>query len=143
MHRAVGCPGAGQGVRPTAVRPDKNRCKGPCTWCSPALSQGQLALNTQSLWCFPRPEKTPFILIRENLLRSLSVCLYSELLKALKIIVHTKKLGTIFFDLIIAHTNTVPLLRISCICLRHYNPLLCVTIPISYASVTDLQPGLV
>lgn len=54
-----------------------------------------------------------------------------------------KEIRDNFFDLIIAHTNTVPLLRISCICLRHYNPLLCVTIPISYASVTDLQPGLV
>lgn len=121
MQCAVGCPGAGQGFNPTAVRLDKNCCKGPCTWCSPAPSQRPLALNRQSLCCFPRPEKTPFILIRENLLRSLFVCLYSELLETLKITAHTRKVGSIV-DLIISRTNTVTLLRISCICLRHYNP---------------------
>lgn len=109
----------------------------------PSTKPGAAGLEYTEPLVFPKTRKNTFHSDQGNLLRSLSVCLYSELLKALKIIVHTKKLGTIFFDLIIAHTNTVPLLRISCICLRHYNPLLCVTIPISYASVTDLQPGLV
>lgn len=109
----------------------------------PSTKPGAAGLEYTEPLVFPKTRKNTFHSDQGNLLRSLSVCLYSELLEALKIIVHTKKLGTIFFDLIIAHTNTVPLLRISCICLRHYNPLLCVTIPISYASVTDLQPGLV
>lgn len=62
----------------------------------PSTKPGAAGLEYTEPLVFPKTRKNTFHSDQGNLLRSLSVCLYSELLKALKIIVHTKKLGTIF-----------------------------------------------